>query len=77
MRMPDGYVFLTHPDRKATRVDLEAIELVKCANCKYWVTGWTLGTMFHRCEQDRLAMRETYGGDWCCWAEKRESEDEI
>lgn len=71
MKMPDGYVILTRSDGKAVNVDLEALKLVKCRNCKYWEPRTFLGTEFHLCVQNNDAKRETYENDWCCWAEER------
>lgn len=71
MKCPDGYVILMRPDRKATRVDLEKVELVKCRNCRY-LRHIDIGNRSYCC----IHGNETDEDDWCSWAEKKETGDD-
>ena len=67
MKIPDGFVFITHSNRKATNVKFEHLELVMCRSCENCIPN-----------MDRSYHCRIHGGsveedDWCSWAEKKEA----
>lgn len=39
-KIPDGWVAITHSDRKGIKIDIETKELVMCRSCKNWIPGY-------------------------------------
>lgn len=74
MELPDGYVLLFDPDRLGLKINVTEIELVRCKHCKHCFRVKIWETSYLECEQYTPKMVDET--DWCCWAEKRDSDEE-
>ena len=71
-KIPDGWVAITHIDRKGIKIDIETKELVMCKSCKNWVHGYITDHddfIPPKCGKYQQMVGH-YSDDYCSLAEK-------